>query len=57
VRQDDREPAGADEQPTDDDGGMYGVFGEGRPRHIVGESEEPPRRRPRKRPDEERADG
>jgi hypothetical protein len=35
--------------PVDDDGGMYGVYGEGRPRHIVGDSDEPPRRRPRKR--------
>lgn len=35
--------------PADDDGGMYGVFGEGKPRHIVGDSDEPPRRRPRKK--------
>jgi hypothetical protein len=35
--------------PPDDDGGPYGVFGEGKPRHIVGESDEPPRRRPRKK--------
>jgi hypothetical protein len=28
---------------------MYGVFGEGKPRHIVGDSDEPPRRRPRKK--------
>ena len=49
---------GQPEQPADgppadgapvDDGGPYGVFGEGRPRHIVGDSEEPPRRRPRTR--------
>lgn len=40
-----------DRPPVDDDGGMYGVFGEGRPRHIVGDSDEPPRRRPRRRPD------
>jgi hypothetical protein len=38
----------ADELP--DDGGMYAVFGEGKPRHIVGDSDEPPRRRPRKKP-------
>jgi hypothetical protein len=43
------------EEPTavpsdDEDGGMYGVFGEGKPRHIVGDSDEPPRRRPRRRP-------
>ena len=37
------------EEPRDDDGGPYGVFGEGRPRTIVGESDEPPRRRPRKK--------
>jgi hypothetical protein len=37
------------EQPADDDAGPYGVFGEGRPRHIVGDSEEPPRRRPRRK--------
>jgi len=36
--------------PPDDDGGMYGVFGEGKPRHIVGDSDEPPRRRPRRKP-------
>ena len=36
-------------QPADDDGGMYGVFGEGKPRHIVGDSDDPPRRRPRKK--------
>jgi hypothetical protein len=36
--------------PAEDDGGMYGVFGEGKPRHIVGDSDEPPRRRPRRRP-------
>jgi hypothetical protein len=35
---------------TDDDGGMYAVFGEGKPRHIVGDSDEPPRRRPRRKP-------
>ena len=35
---------------ADDDGGMYGVFGEGKPRHIVGDSDDPPRRRPRKKP-------
>ena len=39
-----------DRPPVDDDGGMYGVFGEGKPRHIVGDSDEPPRRRPRRRP-------
>jgi len=33
-----------------DDGGPYGVYGEGRPRRIVGDSDEPPRRRPRTRP-------
>jgi hypothetical protein len=37
-------------QPEDDDAGPYGVFGEGRPRKIVGESDEPPRRRPRRQP-------
>lgn len=37
------------EQPRDDDGGPYGVFGEGTPRKIVGDSDEPPRRRPRKK--------
>jgi hypothetical protein len=36
--------------PVEDDGGMYGVFGEGKPRRIVGDSDEPPRRRPRRRP-------
>jgi hypothetical protein len=40
----------------DEDGGMYGVFGEGKPRHIVGDSDEPPRRRPRKKPDTGRTD-
>jgi hypothetical protein len=35
----------------EEDGGMYGVFGEGKPRHIVGDSDEPPRRRPRRKPD------
>jgi hypothetical protein len=44
---------GAEEEPAgpagEDDGGPYGVFGEGRPRRIVGDSDEPPRRRPRKR--------
>lgn len=41
-----------EQPPADDDDGseLYGVFGEGRPRHIVGESDEPPRRRPRKKP-------
>ena len=39
-----------DAVPVEDDGGMYGVFGEGKPRHIVGDSDEPPRRRPRRRP-------
>lgn len=49
------DPAGEQaEQPApgpsdDDDGGPYGVFGEGKPRHILGESDEPPRRRPRKK--------
>ena len=42
---------GRPDEPTteqrDDDGGPYGVFGEGKPRHIVGDSDEPPRRRPR----------
>jgi hypothetical protein len=38
-------------QEPDEDGGPYGVFGEGRPRHIVGDSDEPPRRRPRRKPD------
>jgi hypothetical protein len=33
-----------------DDGGPYGVFGEGRPRRIVGDTDGPPRRRPRRRP-------
>jgi hypothetical protein len=37
------------EQQPDDDGGPYGVFGEGKPRKILGESDEPPRRRPRKK--------
>jgi hypothetical protein len=36
-------------EPPDDDGGPYGVFGEGKPRRIVGDSDEPPRRRPRKK--------
>jgi hypothetical protein len=36
-------------EPPDDDGGPYGVFGEGKPQHIVGDSDEPPRRRPRKK--------
>jgi hypothetical protein len=44
------EPGPRDGAAAEDDGGMYGVFGEGRPRHIVGDSDEPPRRRPRKRP-------
>jgi hypothetical protein len=35
---------------ADDDGGMYGVYGEGKPRRIVGDSDDPPRRRPRKMP-------
>ena len=39
-----------DAVPVEDDGGMYGVFGEGKPRSIVGDSDEPPRRRPRRRP-------
>jgi hypothetical protein len=39
----------AEEGPRDDDGGMYGVFGEGKPRHIVGDSDEHPHRRPRKK--------
>lgn len=38
------------EQPLDDGSELYGVYGEGRPRHIVGDSDEPPRRRPRRRP-------
>ena len=38
------------QQPQDDDGGMYGVFGEGKPRKILGDSDEPPRRRPRTKP-------
>jgi hypothetical protein len=45
--------AAVEEQPAtqpDDDAGPYGVFGEGRPRKIVGESDEPPRRRPRRKP-------
>jgi hypothetical protein len=45
-------PGPSAEEPrstADDDGGMYGVFGEGKPRHIVGDSDEPPRRRPRKK--------
>jgi hypothetical protein len=51
----DEEPAGPDpvaEQTPggDDDGGPYGIYGEGRPRHVVGDSDEPPRRRPRTRP-------
>jgi len=47
------EPAGEGppvDVPPVDDGGPYGVFGEGKPRHIVGDSDEPPRRRPRTRP-------
>jgi hypothetical protein len=40
-----------------DDGGPYGVYGEGRPRRIVGDSDEPPRRRPRTRPAPPPADG
>ena len=36
--------------PCVDDGGMYGVYAEGKPRHIVGDSDDPPRRRPRKKP-------
>ena len=47
------DPRGEEQPPTDDDGSeLYGVFGEGRPRRIVGESDEPPRRRPRKKPDQ-----
>jgi hypothetical protein len=49
MRQDEIGPTGADSPRSDDDGGMYGVFGEGKPRHIVGDSDEPPRRRPRKK--------
>ena len=49
MREQDVEPAGAEERP-DDGSQIYGVFGEGRPRHIVGDSDEPPRRRPRKKP-------
>jgi hypothetical protein len=45
---------GEDERPQmehEDDGSeAYGVFGEGRPRRIVGETDGPPRRRPRRRP-------
>jgi hypothetical protein len=41
---------GSAPEPQDDEGGPYGVFGEGRPRRIVGDSDEPPRRRPRKKP-------
>jgi hypothetical protein len=52
MSQDDVEPAGAATEPPDDDGGMYGVFGEGKPRHILGDSDEPPRRRPRKKRDD-----
>jgi hypothetical protein len=37
-------------QHEDDGSEAYGVFGEGRPRRIVGETDGPPRRRPRKRP-------
>jgi hypothetical protein len=48
MRQDDVEPTRS-EDPSPDDGGMYVVFGEGKPRHIVGDSDEPPRRRPRKK--------
>ena len=36
----------------EDDGGMYAVYGEGKPRNIVGESDQPPRRRPRRRPED-----
>jgi hypothetical protein len=42
--------SGEEALPVEDDGGMYGVFGEGKPRRIVGDSDEPPRRRPRRRP-------
>jgi hypothetical protein len=49
MRQDDGDPTGPDAEQPDDDGGMYGVFGEGKPRHILGDSDEPPRRRPRKK--------
>lgn len=45
----DGQPADDEERP-DDGSEIYGVFGEGRPRHIVGDSDEPPRRRPRKKP-------
>jgi hypothetical protein len=45
----DRQPEQPADGPPDDDGGPYGVFGEGKPRHIVGDSHEPPRRRPRKK--------
>jgi hypothetical protein len=47
---DEVEPDGAGPAPDDDGSEAYGVFGEGRPRHIVGDSDEPPRRRPRKKP-------
>ena len=40
----------ADRGEDPDDGGPYGVYGEGRPRRIVGDSDDPPRRRPRVRP-------
>jgi hypothetical protein len=46
---DDTSPPGP-EDPPDDGSEMYGVFGEGKPRHIVGDSDLPPRRRPRKKP-------
>jgi hypothetical protein len=49
MKQDDAEPVRPAQSSPDDDGGMYGVFGEGKPRHIVGDSDEPPRRRPRKK--------
>jgi hypothetical protein len=46
----------AEDLPEYDGSEAYGVFGEGRPRRIVGESDEPPRRRPRRRrPDAEGA--
>ena len=50
MRDGDVEPAGTEERPDDDGSEVYGVFGEGRPRHFVGESDQPPRRRPRKKP-------
>jgi len=46
-----------DDLPGGDEGGPYGVYGEGRPRRIVGDSDEPPRRRPRVRPAPRSDDG